>query len=81
MPMCVVIFSSASILNILGAVFNVVTWLNLLVLELELYLSGQFISIIMSLLRSFSTSGITLGCTSGAYAFSPKFSFWAIFQF
>ena len=50
MPMCVVIFSAVSILNILGADLNVVTWLTLLVLELVLYLCGQFISIIMSLL-------------------------------
>ena len=40
-----------------------------LVLDLELYLSGPFISILMSLLCSFSTSGITWGCTYGVSAF------------
>ena len=69
MPICVVIFYSASILNILVAFFNIFTWLTLLVLDLALYLSGPFISILMSLLCSISTSGITWGCTYGVYAF------------
>ena len=38
MPICIFIVSSASILNILGEFFNVVTWLTLLVLDLVLYL-------------------------------------------
>ena len=69
MPICVAIFSAAYILNILGAVLNVVTWLTLLVLDLVLYLCGPFLSIIMSLFCGFSTSGITWGCASGVSAF------------
>ena len=52
-PMCVDIFSAASVLKILGAVLNVVTWLTILVLDLVLYLCGPFLSIIMSLFAFF----------------------------
>ena len=70
MPICVVMFYSAFILNIMVAFLNIFTWLTLLVLDLALYLSGTFISILMSLLCSISTSGITWVCTYGVSAFS-----------
>ena len=47
-------FSITYILNILGAVLNFSTWLTLLVLDLVLYFCEPFLSIIMSLLCSFS---------------------------
>ena len=81
MPICVVIFSSVFILNILGAVFNVVTWLTLLVLDLALYLCGTFISILMTLLCSFPLLGLH-GVALLVYPlFLPQFSFLAIFHF
>ena len=49
MPLCVVIFSAAYLLNILGEFLNVITWFTLLVLELILYLCGLFLSIPMSI--------------------------------
>ena len=68
-PIRVVIFSAASILNMLGAVLNVFTWLDISVLALVLYLCGPFLSILMSLLRGFPTSGIPWGCDSGVSTF------------
>ena len=47
------LFSFAYILNILGAVLNVVTWFTLLDLDLILYLCGPFLSILMSLFFGF----------------------------
>ena len=81
MLICVFIVSVASILNILGAVLNVVTWLTLLVLELVLYLCGPLMSILMSFIFGFSTSGITWGCASGVSAFFLQFSFLITFLF
>ena len=81
MPMCVVIFSTASILNILSAVLNVVTWLTFLVLDMVLYLCGPFMYILMSFICRFSTSRITQDCASGVSAFFLQLSFWQIFIF
>ena len=81
MHIWVVIFSTASILNILGAVLNVVRWLTLLVLDLVLYLCGPLMSILMSFIFGFSTSGITWGCASGVSAFFLQFSFLITFHF
>ena len=53
MLLCIVIFSAASVLNLLGAVLNVVTWFTLLVLDLVLYLCGPLLSIMMSLFAFF----------------------------
>ena len=57
MSLCAVIFSAASILNILGVVLNVVIWLTLLVLDLVLYLCGPFLSIMLSISAVFPLSG------------------------
>ena len=48
---------------------KLVTWLDLLVLDLVLYLFVMVISTLMSLFGVFSTSGITLGCASGVSTF------------
>ena len=81
MPLCVVIFSAAYLLNILGEFLNVITWFTLLVLELILYLCGLFLSIPMSIFRSFPTSEITWGCASGVSAFFFNYHFWQSFIF
>ena len=60
---------SASILNMLGAFLNVVTWLTLLVIDLVLYLCVPVLYTIMSLFGVSSTSGITWFCGSGVSAF------------
>ena len=78
MPIRVVIFPSASILNMLGAVLNLVTWLTLLVLKLVLYLRGTFLSIMMSLFCGFSNSGITRGFDFGVSNFFLNSHFWKI---
>ena len=59
MPIGVVIISSASTLNMLGAVLNVFTWLTFLVLDLVLYLCVMVIYTLMSLFDGLYTSGIT----------------------
>ena len=69
--MSVISFSAASILNMLGDFFNVVTWLTLLVLDLVLYLCVPVLYNLMSLFFGLSTSGITWGCGSGV----PDFIF------
>ena len=69
MPMCIFIISAASILNMLGAFLNVVTWLTLLVLYLVLYLCVPVFFTLMSLFCGFFTSGITWGCGSIVSAF------------
>ena len=51
--MCVFIFYVASTGNILGALLKVVTWLNLLVLDLVLYLCVLVISTLISIFGVF----------------------------
>ena len=54
MPICFIIISAASILNILGAVLNVSIWLTLFVIDLVLYLCVPFMCIMMSLICVFT---------------------------
>ena len=49
--MCAFIFSDVSISNMLGAFLNFVTWLNLLMLDLVLYLCVLVISAIVQFLE------------------------------
>ena len=63
------IFSSASILNMLGAFLNVVVLLILLVIGLDLYLCVPVFSILVSLFGGFSNSGIKWFCASGVFTF------------
>ena len=64
-----VFFSAASILNMLCAFLNVVTWLTLLVLDLVLYLCVPVIYTLMHIFGIYSTSGITWGCGSDVPTF------------
>ena len=73
-PICVFIVSATSILNILGAFLNVFTWLNILVLDLVLYLCVPVLSILMSLLAVFTLPG-SHGSAALVYPFYFQFSF------
>ena len=75
-------FSTVSIVNMLGAFLNVFTWLNLLVIDLVLYLCVTFLFTLMSLFCGLSTYGITWGCSSGLSAFYFSSSnFWQLSYF
>ena len=77
--MWVFIFSVKSILNMLGAFFNVVTWLNLLVLDLVLYLCVPVLSTIMSLFVVFPLLGSHEAGVLVYLLLFFQFSFLAIF--
>ena len=79
--MSVFIFFAASILNMLGAFLKVVTWLNLLVIDLVFYLFVLILSTLMTLFVLFSTSGITWGCGSVVSAFIFPILIFGIFLF
>ena len=74
-------FFAASILNMLGAFLKVVTWLNLLVIDLVFYLFVLILSTLMTLYVLFSTSGITWGCGSVVSAFIFPILIFGIFLF
>ena len=79
--MCVVIFSATSILNILGTVLNVVTWLTLLVLDPVLYLFGMFLFNTMSFHCVFPLLGSHVVVPLVYSLFPLKLSFLVIFNF
>ena len=81
MPICFIIISAASILNILGAVLNVSIWLTLFVIDLVLYLCGPFIYILMPSFGGFPLLG-SYGVTLLVYPlFFFNSNFWPFFIF
>ena len=82
-PVCVYVFVfyAASILNMLGVFFNVVTWLTILVLELVLYLC---VPVIFTLVSLFAVYPLLVSHWAAALLYPILFfqiSFLAIFLF
>ena len=55
-------FSTVSIVNMLGAFLNVFTWLNLLVIDLVVYLCVLVLATMMPFFSYFPSSGIKWYC-------------------